>query len=781
MAGCASPVSRAAGIYRMSGTLSEAQANLILAPYGFSAGRNIAGAGSLTLGGVVGTTPPLVFPTDIGGIELSEGQVSPAFVSGVHSYAAKVRAATTSITVRPTFRPGHMHTIPLMAGTSIAAAPAHRFVVNESLVATDETSPPITLITGTNTITVTLQLTFSVRNDTTGVISDAVLDEGTYTITVIRPEVDVPEIAVKATGGGLNEEIQNKASRSIGRTLLGASTDVTFTISNTDYGDLTGVAASITGPNASDFSIITAPAATVAGPTGSTACVVRFAPKTKGKKTATVRIASNDADENPFEATLTAIGGDQPEILSPADGTILRASATGFTWDTGAYGASIYALGFGSAPGLSDRGLGWFSSSTTYSTVTSPGDGEPVYATIWALVNGVWKSGSATFTDYHTKTKARLLSPANGATLSSSTLDLQWDSGTGVTNVALWVGTVPGGYDLYAGNEGTKTAKSLTIPTDKKIHVTLWSLISGIYQPACYIFNAYPSAKAELTSPANTSTLADDKLALTWTRGIGASRYAVWVGSATGGYDLGAADVGTATSRSFNVPRDGGPVYVTLWSMINGAWQNNAYWFTTAQPLTGVRPAALTAPAVNGSLLTSNTLNLTWDAGSGATQYALWVGTKPDGYDLYARVEDSSLSRTVTLPATVRRAYVTLFSRIANVWQSNAYWFDLPASQSSTNPSVSTNAVIQSPANGSTLATSYQTFTWNASASATQYALWVGRKPGGNDLYAGLEGTALSRTLSLPADGTPVYVSIFSWINGAWQSSESFYQAPLVP
>ncbi len=65
---------------------------------------------------------------------------------------------------------------------------------------------------------------------------------------------------------------------------------------------------------------------------------------------------------------------------------------------------------------------------------------------------------------------------------------------------------------------------------------------------------------------------------------------------------------------------------------------------------------------------------------------------------------------------------------------------------------------------------------------ATAYALWIGRTPGGYEVYAALEGTTLSRTVNtLPTDGGPVYVTLWSLINGAWQSNDYIYNAAINP
>ena len=52
---------------------------------------------------------------------------------------------------------------------------------------------------------------------------------------------------------------------------------------------------------------------------------------------------------------------------------------------------------------------------------------------------------------------------------------------------------------------------------------------------------------------------------------------------------------------------------------------------------------------------------------------------------------------------------------------------------------------------------------------------------GGYDVYAGAEGLNLTKTVNtLSTDGSPVYVTIWSLINGVWQSSEHIYQAPVL-
>lgn len=367
-----------------------------------------------------------------------------------------------------------------------------------------------------------------------------------------------------------------------------------------------------------------------------------------------------------------------------------------------------------------------------------------------------------------TSAKAQMVSPVNGSALVDPITTFTWSAGASATSYALWVGTTPGGYDLYAAAEGTNLSRTLTLPTDRRIYVTLHSLISGAYQSNSYFYDPAPSSKAVIVTPANGSTLASAALSVQWIPGIGATGYAIWLGSSPNGYDLGAAALGAdATTWTGNVPTDGGPVYVTLWSLINGAYQSNGYWFTTAA-LDAQRPAQITSHA-NTSTLADGNVMFTWGNAVGATSYALWVGNAPDGYDLYAGAEGANLTKNLTLPTDGRRIYVTLHSLIGGVYKSNAYWFTA-ANIAPTND----GSKITSHANGATFAAANTTLSWNSVAGASKYYLWVGTKPAGYDLYAADENLSTQRQIVMPNDGRPVYVTLYT-LKGGILISNSYY------
>ena len=107
--------------------------------------------------------------------------------------------------------------------------------------------------------------------------------------------------------------IADGGSYDFGSKTVGSNTDVVFTIENTGTADLTlTTPITIGGANADQFTIEAQPGSTVAG-SASTTYTVRFTPTSPGAKTATISIANNDSDENPYDLTITGTAA-VPEI-----------------------------------------------------------------------------------------------------------------------------------------------------------------------------------------------------------------------------------------------------------------------------------------------------------------------------------------------------------------------------------------------------------------------------------------------------------------------------------
>ncbi len=91
----------------------------------------------------------------------------------------------------------------------------------------------------------------------------------------------------------------------------------TYTVKNTGSADLnlTGTPAKVvvSGAHAADFTVTAAPAALVAAFTGTTTFQVTFNPSALGLRTATLSIANDDSDENPYVFAIQGTGA-APEI-----------------------------------------------------------------------------------------------------------------------------------------------------------------------------------------------------------------------------------------------------------------------------------------------------------------------------------------------------------------------------------------------------------------------------------------------------------------------------------
>ncbi|MFD0894221.1 hypothetical protein KBB96_09425 [Luteolibacter ambystomatis] len=126
-----------------------------------------------------------------------------------------------------------------------------------------------------------------------------------------------PDIAVDA--GGQTNLASDGAALVLANTAVGQTRDFEITVrTSVATSTLSGLSASITEQD-SPFTIVQQPAASVAfGST--TTLVVRFSPVALGGSTATITIASDDADENPFTLHLRAWGGDMlSPVIDPAN------------------------------------------------------------------------------------------------------------------------------------------------------------------------------------------------------------------------------------------------------------------------------------------------------------------------------------------------------------------------------------------------------------------------------------------------------------------------------
>lgn len=146
-------------------------------------------------------------------------------------------------------------------------------------------------------------------------------------------DTSFPEIEVEQPSGvGLTD---GSSTTDFGSVLPGGSEEVTYTIRNGGTENLTGLAVSLSGTDVSDFGKTDPMAATLA-PGESTTFTVTFQPDSPGDRTATLHIASNDSDENPFDIGLSGNASfDDFHGNDPESATTLILDGSGTGMDTG--------------------------------------------------------------------------------------------------------------------------------------------------------------------------------------------------------------------------------------------------------------------------------------------------------------------------------------------------------------------------------------------------------------------------------------------------------------
>ena len=205
----------------------------------------------------------------------------------------------------------------------------------------------------------------------------------------------------------------------------------------------------------------------------------------------------------------------------------------------------------------------------------------------------IWEEGGSTedYTYTAATDRAQLTAPTPESTLTSSSVTFEWTAGSGVSQVALYVGTGGfGSYDLYHAYQGANLSTTVSgLPTNgRPIYVRLWSYLGGGWQYEDYTYTAHPDW-AQLITPAPGSTLTSSSVTFGWTEGSGVSQVALYVGTGGfGSYDIYAAYEGANLSATVSgLPTNGSPIYVRLWSYL-GEGGSTMTTPTTHTRLTGL-------------------------------------------------------------------------------------------------------------------------------------------------------------------------------------------------
>ncbi|HUK43352.1 MAG TPA: hypothetical protein VLW48_02800 [Candidatus Bathyarchaeia archaeon] len=335
---------------------------------------------------------------------------------------------------------------------------------------------------------------------------------------------------------------------------------------------------------------------------------------------------------------------------------------------------------------------------------------------------------------------------------------LAWTPGSSCTLTVSQSPVVSGAQYAFAhwGDGTTNTSDIVTAPTGTAVYNATFNLTpAGVY------------------SPAPGTTLPGYSAAFQWFGYPGTMAFWIDIGSTVGAsnyYQSGSLPNTTLSATVNTLPTDGSTVYVRLYSLVNGQWQPLDF---TYNAFNGSNAKGVITTPAPGSNLAGGSVPFTWSAGTGATAYWIDAGSTPGGNQYF---QSGNLGNLLTmmvsgLPTNGSTVYVTLFSYAGGQWLNNQYTY------TAYNQSAAL-AVMQSPMPGSTLSGNVATFTWsNGNGTATGYWLDIGSSQGGNNYYqSGNLGTATTTTVySLPADGSQIYVTLWSYVGGRWAYNQYTY------
>ncbi|WP_299130635.1 choice-of-anchor D domain-containing protein [uncultured Winogradskyella sp.] len=157
----------------------------------------------------------------------------------------------------------------------------------------------------------TIKIRFSITSGATlnGWSSDIAIDNVSFTTTT-EPEINITGNGITITDGDITPDITDDTDFGGTATTVGTITN-TFTIENsgTSNLNLTGLTPYVTigGANAAEFTVSAVPTTPIAA-SGSTTFEITFSPIANGLRTATVSIANDDTDENPYNFNIQGTG-----------------------------------------------------------------------------------------------------------------------------------------------------------------------------------------------------------------------------------------------------------------------------------------------------------------------------------------------------------------------------------------------------------------------------------------------------------------------------------------
>ena len=195
-----------------------------------------------------------------------------------------------------------------------------------------------------------------------------------------------------------------------------------------------------------------------------------------------------------MDTQYTAITSGNPEITTPAAGSVLAGDTVTFEWTANGAAVAQWWLYVGSSQAARDIYNSGSLGTGLSETVTGlPTNGSGVFVRLWYRIGGTWQFEDVQYTAA-TLGDPAITAPIAGSVLAGDTVTFEWrDNGTPVAQWWLYVGSSLGGRDIYnSGSLGTRLNETVTgLPTDgSDVFVRLWYRVGGVWLSGDFQFTA---------------------------------------------------------------------------------------------------------------------------------------------------------------------------------------------------------------------------------------------------------------------------------------------------
>lgn len=256
-------------------------------------------------------------------------------------------------------------------------------------------------------------------------------------------------------------------------------------------------------------------------------------------------------------------------LVSPADGATQDETSL-IAWSV-APEAEFYSLWVGTSKGSNDL----YQTGETLATSIRVPDVLPrnqlLFARHQTKIKGSWLYRDSSFV---IGAPAQLITPKGAGKLSATTPEFVWSSVPAADAYRLSIGPVAGAEDYYFSKPSIEVhAKVDGLPLNRTLHVRLRTQIAGtwLHRDSTVVI----LRKARLANPSTNGVIelrATDLLK--WEPVENVDRYYLWVGSKPGQSDIYNSGETSGTSASIkNAPWDT-PLYLRLWTQVEGRWED---------------------------------------------------------------------------------------------------------------------------------------------------------------------------------------------------------------